>query len=199
MTDLAQVRFVTANYHNLQGLRGLPIAFFIIVLSGLQLVRFPAPEVVIGGVILAVMVATVMLYQWIGIYYQRTFGRVRAMQKSLLAGLLCILALLAPMSVGIFIDARWQFPLFMEGLGVAGIMVAYWWSNRRFREHYLVVGVALILLSVISPLLISHWESQSFVPVFGTIFGMLWFAISLIDHCMLLHTLAPVPEDMGHV
>ena len=198
MTDLAQVRFVTANYHNLQGLRGLPIALFIIMLSVMQLVRFPAPVVVMDGVTLAITLTTFALYQWTGGYYQRTFGRVRAMQKSPVVIGLCMVALV-PIIGGVVLDAHWQLPLFMEGLGVAFIMVAYWWPNRRFREHYLIMGIALALLSVVPPLVIPHWDSQGFVPVFGTIFGLFWFVVSLIDHRQLLRALAPVQEDGGHV
>ncbi len=119
MRDLERIRYVAANYGRLQGLRKLPVGLFFLLwvaalVSTLVWTRTLEDTVVPAGYVYAVLclvvmifVGSVLLYDRIGVYYERRYGsverfsRVPARRKALYAAI--VLAVVLGSSFGLLV------------------------------------------------------------------------------------------------
>ncbi|MDP9457863.1 MAG: hypothetical protein M3Q60_19305 [Actinomycetota bacterium] len=210
MRDLERIRYVAANYGRLQGLRKLPVGLFFLLwvaalVSTLVWTRTLEDTVVPAGYVYAVLclvvmifVGSVLLYDRIGVYYERRYGsverfsRVPARRKALYAAI--VLAVVLGSSFGLLV------------LGVA-MMVAHR-PERRFQTHYLAMAallvgyglfhmVGLVVSVTLSPdlldamLVLHKWGRLITLPVLG-----LYFLVGgVLDHLLLTGTMKALPEE----
>jgi hypothetical protein len=187
-----RLRFVTANYENLQGLRAAPLALWITAVGIVQ-VGSLGPRWLQLLVVASILPAS-LLYLLIGAYYHRMFGRVRQQRSK---AHLAYLALFGLCFAGLAIDIWLHPPVFALGFAVMLIFAAYWWEHREFRLHYLLVGLISGLISLV-PLVALLANGQviatlnpPFVSIFNITFGVMWLLLCVVDHLILLRSFAP--------
>ena len=190
MQNLQQVRYVTSNYHYLQGLRLVPFALFAIAQGALGGDWLDTPDWLHGWIPFAIGLALAFLgYRMIGTYYDRTFGHV---ERAPGAGArdnraLAIFFLIYIASA--VIDASVRPRVSISELVLACGILAYWWPRRRFATHYLmgaliVIAVSLLPLLGITPTMQIFRSGVEMVTI-----GMVALFIGLLDHLLLVNTL----------
>lgn len=187
--DLQQIRYVTQNYSNLQGLRLIPLGLWLLIV-GLVTIEFAIP----------LLLAAVVLTWLIGIYYKRQFGQVHSMTsptwKSYLLGLL-VLAVLIAVAV---MDWYLELPVSLLGLTMAiGLFLVWIQPAYRPRLHYLVVAILVAAMSLLPPLGIFA-GGPAFHPVWAGSLGILLVILvgGLFDHLLLVRAFKALPEEESH-
>ena len=182
--ELLQIRDLAANYSDRQGLRVVPMALAIL----LQAV--PMDE---GGLIhLALLIAGVIGYRWVGTYYRRRFGHVQEIPNdSLPAALQVVLfpMLLLPLMIFDLLVGR---PVFASGILVAVWLILASWPARAIRVPYAAVGVALILVAF-APLLGVSTESTA--KTYGLVFGAAMVVTGIADHLRFIRLMKRPREE----
>lgn len=200
MQDIDRVRFVAGNYLSLQGLRALPVSGWLIAVSLLQLGRVRPPAPVQMAMLLGLSVLAILLYARIGRYYMQTFGTVKA-RISQRTQVVAYVAMFGALILGILIDGVLHPPVLAEGLAMMLILLAYWWTQRRFRRNYALAGVLIgmvSLLPLVLPWAHDYPQLSPFLPIFNLIFGSVWLMLGLLDHRLLLRTLT-MPREAGEL
>lgn len=203
--DLERVRYVTANYERLQGLKVAPLGLMLLALAPLTLLRFDAlgiaPErqeaflavlLFFGGMV-GIMVATGVGLV-VGHRYERLYGKARRRPLRRRTIVLVVVGIVA-FEIGYLAYVTLQppvYPLYLL-LGLAGIV--FWWPERRFRAHYLLVAAAFVVAGLLSALGVLP---GSYVAQFGLLLALAGFScllVSVLDHRLLVKTMKPLPED----
>lgn len=202
MHDLKQIRFVSANFLFLQGLRMIPL--------GLMLLFVTLWENANGGkggarsvdwaVVLIGLAVFFTLYFLIDHYYSRTFGKVRPTPES--ARLVYVFSLIGlVLAAGAaYLDMYSNLPFSAIGLVLAAGLIAdfvrvNWPVKGRFLVYYPLSAVIIVLVSILPLLGVDHWwkffglKNQLFgitamIGVFGILGGF-------CGHIFLVRTLSP--------
>jgi MFS family permease len=187
--DLEQIRYVTQNYSNLQGLRLIPLGLWLLIV-GLVTIEFAIP----------LLLAAWVLTWLIGVYYNRSFGKVRSLTspswKSYLVGLLALAALIAAAVA----DRYLKLPVNLLGLTMAtGLFLTWLQPAYRPRLHYLVVAVLVAAVSLLQLFGIPAANS-TFYPVLAGSVGILLVILigGLFDHLLLVRAFKALPEEESH-
>ena len=194
-----QIRYMTANYSRLQGLRTVPIGMLIIYVSIWSLYN-QGPTADLGTPILVAMVAA-LLYWIIDRYYNHAFGQVvpssgKRTGEFIVSVILGALALLA-----FVVDTARVLPISVLGLVFAVCFLEYLWRTDRsewkkvvlfFPEN--IAGAALLTIVSILPLFgISVWEAigiqWQLVGVFMTV-GIVIIMTGIWGHIRMTHALS---------
>ena len=160
-----QIRYMTANYSRLQGLRTVPIGMLIIYVSIWSLYN-QGPTADLGTPIL-VAIAAALLYWVTDRYYNRVFGQVKPSSGSrksefIVSVILGVLAFLA-----FVLDTARVLRISVLGLVFAVCFLEYLWRTDRseWKKVFLffpenVAAAALLTIISILPLFgISVWEA----------------------------------------
>lgn len=197
MKTLTEVRFVTANFFNLQGLRTVPFSLCLVFVCIWANGLIGAARSFLVPILL--VVSTVILVFIIDRYYLHTFGRVQRTPESrrlewiieIAAGILALGAF--------WLDASYHLPVSLIGLvfGI-GLLVDYiritWLVKGRFLFYYPLGAVLMIVVSVLPLLGFSTWWH-----VFGIknqligismLIGIFSIFASIWGHFFLVHTLS---------
>ena len=131
--DLKRLKFITARYHSLQGLKALP--WFILYLAiGLVEIILNVPQGRLDYVC-GIGIPGALLAWWlsrqIGKYYCRTFGQVQRPSSSKYTDLIEIAAVLTILYPAFFIDTFGLIPVSMFGLALAAVLVGMWLLSGR--------------------------------------------------------------------
>ncbi|MGF1473544.1 MAG: hypothetical protein ACFB50_17625 [Rubrobacteraceae bacterium] len=200
--DLERVRYVTENYERLQGLRNVPLGLIAFVTGASMLL--PSSSTYFGYVVgevffyalILMLIATVLLYFVAGNYYERRFGWVQTFsmkRKQVVAVATAIGVLLGVGSVNLVFQPPIHMIWVVWGLSAAAI----YWPERRFRMHYVAIGVLVV--------------GASFLPLFGitsvslayetggllAFLGVFYLVGGILDHLLLVRTMKHLPEDDG--
>ena len=197
MQDLKRVRYVTANYASLQGLKMVPLGLWLWLGAAGGFGWWPwykrwRP---VSG-LLALCVACV-LWLLVGFYYTRTFGRVQPTPQRtrhmLLIGVMVLVVGCPWLLISGFIDAAMQPPVSVLGLTVA-VLLALWCSTGNLQKHYLIAVVLIAGVSFL-PLLDIISRDRLFGGVFSAIVGSVLIVGGITDHLLLLRNLKPLLEE----
>jgi hypothetical protein len=190
--DQNTIRFVTANYHQLQGLRLVPLGLFLALWGLLDLLGFFDPAGFVSGGRARVLTHIGIAF-WVGlllalaapVYYRYRYGSVDPLDRG--SRNRWITAAVIGFFVLLRIDRDLQWPVALHLLLVSLSLFITVWRDGRIRRHYL------------APALV--WLAVSFLPAFGaspttlrmTLFGL--GGLTLIgcgigDHLLLTRTLA---------
>lgn len=194
-----QIRYMTANYTRLQGLRTLPIGLLIIYVSIWSLYN-QGPTADLGTPILVAMVAA--LFYWItDRYYNHAFGQVvpssgKRKGEFIASMILGALALLA-----FVLDTARILSISVLGLVFAVCFLEYLWRTDRsewkqvvfiFPEN-IAAAVLLTVVSILPIFGISVWEAIGIrwplVGVFMTV-GIVIIMTGIWGHIRMTRTLS---------
>ena len=201
MENLNRIRFLTANYPSLQGLKYVPQGLLAILMSlwGNSL-RKPATDLTLPILFVALCSA---LYLLLDRYYANAFGKVQptATQRwvewlsSIAGGVLGLVAFA--------IDVSLKLPVSILGLVIsAAFLVDYLRITRlakdRFLLYYPVMAAVMIVISI-SPLIgpAEWWRSIGINhPVLGVLMisGLLIVTIGFLIHLSLIRNLPPMQK-----
>lgn len=191
--DLRTIRYLTANYAHLQGLRLVPLGLLFLVSAAWRAGWLPWPPDGPGHVadrwFAVAFLACLLVGLGLGRYYRTQFGAVRPLPSRFHAPPLLIVFLAFVLLVAIQDTVAWRFPLPLVFLGamlsVLGLAAA------GLRHHYIAIAVACMA-----------WPSLAIVgvslPVQHVLVDLL-IGLGLIvggvgDHRILRHLLQP-PKD----
>lgn len=159
------IRFITANYSRLQGLRAVPVGILAVFVSVWSLYNHgPSADL---SVPILVAAAVALLYWLTDRYYNHAFGQVKqtSLQRkrewvaAIAAGILGFLAFL--------LDTTQALPISMIGLVFAASFLEYFVRAKReewskifiyFPENVVAAGL-IAIISILPIFGISWWES----------------------------------------
>jgi uncharacterized membrane protein len=198
--DLKKIRFVAANYSNLQGLKSIPIGLLVIAISlwvnlsnrSNRNLMLPLTFLFLAGV----------LYIGIAWYYRHTHGWVRPSKSSrygeiLFATVFSVLALLS-----FAIDTSGLTPYSTLGivfaLGLLGDFLRFNWPIKgKFLIYYPLMSLLLVAASILPAIFLPNiWQKFGFAdPVLGilALIGVLTVLIGILGHIFLRQSF-PFPE-----
>lgn len=203
--DLERVRYVTANYERLQGLRVVPLGIVFLVLSALTLLRLDVPGIAFeeervflnvllffGGVL--GLLAALSFGYVIGGRYEQLYGKTR---RPPLRGRTVVLFLLAYVSfeVAHIADIALRTPVYLPYLLLGVVGTVFWWRERRFRVHYLICAVSFLIVGLLPSLGVlprGYFEQPGLL---FSMLGLFSIVIGLADHRLLTKTMKSLPEE----
>jgi hypothetical protein len=201
MIDLWKIRFITANYSVLHGLKLVPIGLFLFyafVFDNAQIGR-ATRDLTIPCLLTPVIF---VLYLLIHLYYQKTFGRVEQTARSRSIETVIFLGFASIAWVAFAVDTlRWIpvsfFALYlalMLLLGQLGMVRHAGGKNPAVFPAGLVC-ITLIFLSAFLPLLGGEFSENfgfhSGIALVGAVVGILYALYGVLEHLFLVRLLAP--------
>lgn len=205
MRDLERVRYVTANYERLQGLKVVPSGVVLLLLSALTLLRFDLPGMApeeegalfgvlffLGG-IFGILVATVL--GWIvGGWYERRYGKVRRSPPGRRAVALLVVGTVA-FWAAYTLDATLRPPVYLPCLVIGATGTVFWWPERRFRAHYLLAATAFVVVGLLPLFGVLPRGFASEPDLLLALAGLSAVAVGVLDHLLLTKTMKALPEE----
>ncbi len=188
--DIRQLRFVTENYPNLQGLRLVPFALLFLAK--------PLTSVLDSTLAFVIALALAFsLFFAIGEYYKRTFGRVQRRSRSRARDLVLILLFGAGFFAALWIDEKFQPPFSTIGLLVALLFAGIHLRSRVKRRHYAVLALLFLMLSFL-PMIGLLTTGDLFgkgAPIGELVLGLTYLLVGILDHLLLVRSLSPLPVE----
>jgi hypothetical protein len=191
MDSLHRLRYVTARYHHLQGLRLIPLALLFLISAAWRdgLLRWVPGTAGEGARVwfLGLGVTALALSIAAGRYYRRRFGNVQpaapfagAFSFSVFAALL-VLAFTYPDSADSLIPVPTL--ILAIAIGYAGL------SGGRIRPHYLAVALLVAIFACLGVFSVPFHTRD---VLLDQLTGVSLIVIGVGDHLLLRRTLVPV-------
>lgn len=193
-----QIRFITANYSRLQGLRAIPTGILAVFVSVWSLYNHGPTARLSQPILVAILAA--LLYWLTDRYYNQAFGQVkqtpRQRKQEIILSVSCsVLALLAFM-----LDTTELLPISTLGLVLATSFLEYfsrvnkseWKKIPMFFPENIVAAILIIIISLLPLFDISLWNilgiKSQIVGIF-MIFGIVIILTGIWGHIRLLRVL----------
>jgi hypothetical protein len=195
---MERTKLVTQHYHQLQGLKQIPVGLLFLVLVIDQAGWWPWFAIwhpISGVVAIGLAFGGIWL---IGRYYDQTIGRVKHPLSTrsyfmVIAGLILFFAVQ-------WAEFYWQWPISASML-VFSLM--YWlgfWFTGRLLYHYLVAGFLIIMVGLLP---LTGLVTASQVYVIGSenapgvaFLGLIIIVTGLVDHWWLTRSLQSLREGV---
>jgi hypothetical protein len=197
VTDAKTIRFVTANYAQLQGLRLVPLGMFLMLCAWADLAglfdRAEHPHGIPAEILTRVGLAGLLAFLLVlaaPIYYHSRYGSIeprdRRERNRWIAATVIGFFMLAK------VDRQLQWPVSLQLLLVSVALFVTVWHDGWIRRHYLVPALAWLVASRLPALDISRMD------VLLGLGGLTLIVCGLGDHLLLTRTLAaPRIDDDG--
>lgn len=190
--DANRIRFVTANYRQLQGLRFIPLGLFLVFWCVLEVLGMYEPGQFVSrdrgsfltGIGLAYWAALGLAMAAPAYYYFR-YGSVDQLNRDGRERWIT-LAVVAFLLLG-GTDRLHHGPVSLRMLLVAAALFITVWSDGRARRHYLLPAVVWLAASFLPALGASHDDTQLALYGLG---GLTLIGCGIGDHLLLTRTLA---------
>jgi hypothetical protein len=197
-----KIRFVTANYHQLQGLRLVPLGLFLALWASLDLLGFFDPARFAPGDHAKVLTRIGFAY-WLGLllalaapaYYRYRYGSVdpfdrRSRNRWITAAVIGFFVLVR-------IDRDLQWPVSLHLLLVSMALFITVWHDGRIRSHYLAPALVWLAVSFLPALDVSPANLRMTLFALG---GLTLVSCGIGDHLLLTRTLTKprTTDDAPH-
>jgi hypothetical protein len=200
MTDLKRMRVIAANYRSLQGLRMLPWFLWLLVVGAVNpIMGLPQGRLDYQCLLITPGIAVPwLLSKWIGVYYDRVYGRVEGLPLrnqpiEVLAGILSV----ALVYIGFVIDTLEWLPISVLGLIMAAAFLAEWWRSGRLLNHSVMFAAFLVVLSLL-PLAGTpgdvHWTHLLGGFIVLIVPGIILSVSSVLKHIALVRNLKALAQ-----
>jgi hypothetical protein len=187
-----KIRFVTANYHQLQGLRLVPLGLLLALWASLDVLGFFDPARFPPGNRTTALTRIGYAY-WLGLllalaapaYYRYRYGSVdpfdrRSRNRWITAAVIGFFVLVR-------IDRDLQWPVSLHLLLVSIALFVTVWQDGRVRRHYLAPALIWLAVSFLPALDVSPAHLR--MTLFG-LGGLTLVGCGIGDHLLLTRTLA---------
>lgn len=185
MENLKQIRFITENYDDLQGLRQIPLGIVVLIAGLLSLATAAGivdSIVMIAGIPIALGLAY-LLHERLKQFYVTRYGTV--IQNNITREVA-----IALMVIGIsLIDMIVAPPLSLTMLAVSAYFLWRWQRAGGLGNHYLPLAVIAGLAAVIPSVV------DNVAPYYLIVLGSLIIIAGIFDHRMLVNTLSRPDEE----
>jgi hypothetical protein len=197
-----KIRFVTANYHQLQGLRLVPLGLFLALWASFNVLGLLDPGR-FSPIDRAHFLTRIGLAFWLGLllalaapaYYRYRYGSVepldrRSRNRWITAAVIGFF-LLVP------IDRGLQWPVSLQMLLVSLSLFITVWHDGWVRAHYLAPAFVWLAVSFLPALEVSRAD---FVTTLYGLGGLTLVSCGIGDHLLLTRTLAKprTTDDAPH-
>ncbi|WP_420644216.1 hypothetical protein [Candidatus Leptofilum sp.] len=193
VTDLKQIQRITRNFEYLQGLRQVPFGILFLCIAAWRAGWWPWIDKW-HPISAFLLIGITVFASWrIEKYYERSFGRVKKLKssrsKEIVIGFLVV--------GGIFLIGRleqlWGWSISATGLFIAILSFTTFILTDRFRIHFLMIAIVMVVLSLLPLTNLLSVEQLGFWSPFSAagvaIFGLLWLFGGLMDHWHLVRAL----------
>lgn len=197
-----RVRFVTRHYHQLQGLRLVPLGLFLMVWAALDGLGYFDPARFPPGARVLVLTRVGFAF-WLGLllalaapaYYRYRYGSVDPLDRG--SRNRWITAAVIGFFVLARVDRNLQWPVSLQLLLVSASLFITVWHDGRVRVHYLAPALVWLAASFWPPLNASPAARQ--IMLFG-LGGLTLIVCGIGDHLLLVRTLAAprTTDDAAH-
>ena len=198
-----RVRFVTANYHQLQGLRFVPLGLFIFAWGLLDFSGLLHPVEAVVSSEPTRLLTRIGLGFWLALllslaaplYYRLRYGSVAPLDRGRRNG--WITAAMIGFLVLARLDASLQWPISLRALLVAAALFVTVWNDGAVRFHYLMPASVWLAASVMPTLAVSASDQRGVMFVLG---GITLVVCGIGDHLLLTRSLTKPPhtDDAPH-
>ena len=190
---LHSIRYITSHFHDLQGLRILPLGVLLLAAATGSAAWTPWSDFMREDwetSTYALLIALLLLYGLIARYYRHRFGRVVPRSKSNTN--ICISILFwSAFFVAIILDSA-LMPSFSLTYLVIGLGVLYSGLDGSRRYGHLLLG-AIMISFAFWPLL--PGSTSTYFTIFLTIVGIGFVFIGISDHFILVRTLRTIQDQ----
>ena len=184
-----RIRFVTANYYQLQGLRLVPVGLILVLLGLLDAVWLPPTGGADRASVLTRVGFAFMLLLALAIVapviYRLRYGSIAPVDRGWRNGWITAAV------IGFFalyrLDRFLQWPVRTSLLLVSASLFITVWHDGRIRAHYLVPAFAWLAVSLLPVLNLSAGDAKLTLFVLGGL-TLIWGGIG--DHLLLTRTVA---------
>lgn len=206
--DNKKIRFVTANSHQLQGLRLVPIGLFLVFFGLFTSGSLDWLPLAIG---VAPTSARARLLTWIGLgfwlmialalaapaYYRQRYGSVDPSDRRWRNR--WITAVVIGYFVLIRVDKDTHWPVSLSLLLVSASLFITVWRDGRIRPHYLVAAVVWLVVSFL-PAVLNVSPADTTRVASCLLGGLTLIGCGIGDHLLLTRTLATprTTDDAPH-
>jgi hypothetical protein len=208
-----EARQIAEHFGALQGLRALPFGIWLLLFFVLEMLLPLSPEEVgapsTGQLLLVLVVLIVSLmpaivaFRLISAWYEHRFGRVEPTRhQRLVSGLMAgggVLLFVLPLSIEqrMWVSSGQSLPLNLALLGLALMIIGYWWYLGRSFHYYLAIAGIAILLGAASlvglPPATWPWHFRELTLYIA----VACFAGGLLDHRTLSRSLTQLGDSVG--
>ena len=193
-----KIRFVTANYHQLQGLRLVPLGLFLALWASLDWLGFFDPARFPPADRARILTWTGLAF-WLGlvlaiaapVYYRRRYGSVDPFDRG--SRNRWITAAVIGFFVLARIDRGLQWPVSLQLLLVSMALFITVWHDGRIRSHYLAPAFVWLAVSFLPAFDVSPAVLKTTAIALG---GLTLVGCGIGDHLLLARTLA-IPRTTG--
>jgi hypothetical protein len=199
MTPLQKIRFVTANFSLLQGLKVALVGVFLTyanIFNDAQIGKANR-DLTVPSLLFPVFIA---LFVWIQQYYRKTFGRVESYAKTSGKDVIIFLGFLVIAWAVFAVDSLEWIPISFFGIFLAMVLLFSHLSMIRqagLKNMALfpagLICIALISLSAFLPLLgkglYQPFGFQSAISFVGVVVGILYTLYGVLSHIFLVRSM----------
>lgn len=210
--DLKRIRYVTANFHGLQGLKLVPFGLYLWIDAALTYLGFQNTWFIEHGVStrLVAVVFLALLYWVIAAYYRRAFGQVDRLPEEggermfwammwMLVGVGLFVVLIAMGGRGLIENGRLTSPLNVI------ILLITWLVALRFSTHRyaptdgesIVLGVGMaggaLMALIFEVMALPPFRASRGALAFALL-GLATFLVGARHHWLLTRAFQPVPQ-----
>ncbi len=194
----AQIRFITANYSRLQGLRAIPTGILAVFASVWSLYNH-GPTARLSQPILVALLAA-LLYWFTDRYYNRAFGQIKQTPRQRTREIVLSIGCGALALLAFVFDTAKILPISTLGLVLATSFLEYfsrvdkseWKKIPMLFPENIVAAILTVVISLLPWFGISAWDilgiKSQIVGVF-MIFGIVIIVIGIWGHIRLLRLL----------
>lgn len=190
-----RVQRVTTNYTSLQGLKMLPLGLWLCLEAIASFGWWPRYAHGRPLSSLLTLCAAGALWLLVGLYYTRSFGRVKPkpqrLRQLLQTGIIVIVISLPWLFIAGFLDGALQSRVSILGLAVA-ILLALGWIVGNLQEHYAVTAAIIAIISLLPLVGIIPGGQRSTLTI---IIGVSLITCGVLDHIQLVRGLGILPQE----
>ena len=192
--EVGRLRYVTARFPQLQGLRLVPLSFVFLASAAWRagLVSLPGDihpliaQLWFFGAVVAAVCASFVARSW----YSRHLGAVGQYYTRSAAIPLVVTSVIAGVALWVQVSEHWRLSLPPLAVGMALLGVGA--ADYEFRRHYLAAAGVLFGYSVL-PILGLSWNALN--VAFDAAVGLAILIAAVGDHLLVVRTLHP-PEEV---
>lgn len=193
INELKRIHRAAKYYEQLQGLRQVPFGILFLFLAVWKAGEWPWFEKW-QPISSFVFLGLTMLISWgIGIYYERTFGKVQQTAESKRNSVIMAILFLAGIYLLGIAEIIWNWPVSGAGLFMALILLVYYYLTDSFRLQYLLFAGLMAVVSVLPLFGVLPAAQVYILGVEGVVgvalMGVLWLVSGLVDHWLLVRSL----------